>query len=82
MAKGSKRSRRNASAPTTPIATYTITIAHEPHAECDACAMPRSVLIEQENGAWVCEICLNGASYGDFWRTSLVNGVYSWGDGL
>lgn len=76
-----KRSSRHKNK-STPLVTYTVTIGHEPGSECDACAQPRPVLIEQEGGAWVCETCLGGGSYGDFWRTALVNGVYSWGDGL
>jgi len=76
-----KRSSRHKSK-TTPIATYTITVAHEPGSECDSCGMPQPVLIEQENDAWVCEVCLGMVSYGDFYRAALINGVYSWGDGL
>lgn len=82
MAYGKKGSRGYPSPSATPIVTYTITVAHEPHAECDSCAMPRAVLIEQEDDAWVCEICLGDNSYQDFWRTAMVNGVYSWGDGF
>ncbi len=79
MAIRKKRSRRNKSAPTE-IATYTITVAHEKGSECDSCAQPRPLLIEQEGGAWMCEICLGLYSYDDFWRMALINGVYSWGD--
>jgi hypothetical protein len=76
--KGS--SRKKSSSTTTPILTYTVTVAHEPGSECDACSMPRSVLIEQEPGAWVCEMCLDGMNTSDFFRAALVNGLYSWGD--
>lgn len=75
--KGSRR--KKSSSTTTPIATYTITVAHEPDSECDACSMPRSVLIEQESGAWVCEMCLGGVRSEDFFRAALITGLYSWG---
>jgi len=65
----------------TPIITYTVTVGHEPGSECDSCAQPRPVLIEQDGGAWVCEICLGMVPYGDFYRAALIGGVYSWGDG-
>ncbi len=81
MAIRKKGSRRKKSPPTTtPIATYTITVAHEKGSECDSCAQPRPVLIEQEGGVWMCEICLGLYSYDDFWRIALINGVYSWVD--
>lgn len=78
MARRIKRTRRDPSAPTE-IATYTITVAHEPKAACDACALPRPLLIEQEGGAWVCEICLGMYSSNDLWRSAMINGVYSHG---
>lgn len=81
MARRKKRTRGNSGQPT-PLITYTVTIGHEPGAECDSCAQPRRVLIEQENDAWVCEICLGTYSYNDFYRTALISGVYSWGDGI
>lgn len=82
MARRKKRSSRHTSAPTAPIVTYTVTVAHEPDAECDACCMPRPTLIEQESGAWICEMCLDGASGDDLFRAALISGVYSWGDAL
>lgn len=78
MARSKKRSSRHASR-TTPIATYTVTVAHEPGAECDSCAQPRPVLIEQEGGAWVCEVCLHGISDDAFWKMGVISGLYSWG---
>lgn len=78
MAHSKKRSNSKKSR-TTPIATYTVTVAHEPDAECDSCAQPRSVLIEQEGGAWVCEVCLGGASDDAFWKMAVINGLHSWG---
>ena len=76
MANRKKRSRRKkGSSPSTPILTYTVTVAHEPGSECDSCAMPRPVLIEQEGGAWVCEICLGDVSLTDFWRASLITAM-------
>jgi hypothetical protein len=81
MARRKKRSSRHSGK--SPIITYTVSVAHEPGSECDACAQPRPVLIEQEGGAWVCEICTGGADAGDLWRAALLTGVYSWGgDGL
>lgn len=76
-----KRSSRHASK-STPLITYTVTVGHEPGSQCDSCEMPRAVLIEQESGAWVCELCLGAVSGHDFYRAALINGVYSWGDGL
>ncbi len=64
----------------TPIITYTVTVAHEPDAECDSCALPRSVLIEQPGGAWVCEVCLGAVSMDEFWRASLITAIpYGYG---
>lgn len=80
MASRSKRTRRNPSAPTE-NAAVTVTVAHEPGATCDTCAQPRPVLIEQEGGAWMCEVCLGIFSYDEFWRVALINGAYSLGDG-
>jgi len=83
MARRKKRSRRHASAPTTPIVTYTVTVAHEPNAECDACCMPRPTLIEQESGAWICEMCAGlSRGGGAFWSMAFFNGIYdAAGDG-
>lgn len=78
MAHSKKRSYSKKSR-TTPIATYTVTVAHEPDAECDSCAQPRPVLIEQEGGAWVCEVCLHGISDDAFWKMAVIGGLYSWG---
>lgn len=81
MARRKKRSNRHSSK-STPLVTYTVTVGHEPGSECDACAQPRSVLVENEDGAWICEICNGDASFGSFYRGALINGVYSWDDGL
>lgn len=81
MAIRKKGSSRHSGSSSTPIVTYTVTVAHEPDAECDSCAMPRSVLIEQESGAWVCEVCLGGASGSEFWKSALIT-TMPWGDGL
>lgn len=78
MAIRKKRSSGHPSSSSTPIVTYTITVAHEPDAECDACAQPRSTLIEQENGAWVCELCLGEGSHSDFWRSAVIT-TMPWG---
>lgn len=76
--KGSRRHKGSSSK--TPILTYTVTVAHEPDAECDSCALPRPVLIEQEGGAWVCEICLGAGDTADFWRASLITAIpYGYG---
>lgn len=79
MARRKKRSPRGSSK-STPLVTYTVTVGHEPGTECDACSQPRPVLIENEDGAWLCELCSGGASYEDFFGAALINGVYSWGD--
>jgi hypothetical protein len=82
MAIRKKRtSRKKSSPPTTPILTYTITVAHEPTSACDSCALPRPTLIEQEGGAWVCEICLGDADMGDYWRASLIQAIPYYGMG-
>jgi hypothetical protein len=82
MANRKKGSRRNkGSSSKTPILTYTVTVAHEPDSECDACALPRPVLIEQEGGAWVCEICLGEGDASDFWRASLISAIPYYGIG-
>lgn len=80
MARRKKRPGRHSGK--SPILTYTVTVAHEPGSECDSCAQPRPVLIEQEGGAWICEICAGMYSGDDFYRSALINGVYSWGDGI
>lgn len=82
MARRKKRTSRHTSSSSTPIITYTVTVAHEPDAECDSCAMPRPVLIEQESGAWICELCANGSDSEDLWRAALINGVYSAGSDI
>lgn len=84
MARRKKRTNRHSSAPTQqePLITYTVTIGHENGSECDSCAQPRQTLIQQEGGAWVCQLCLGDGSYDDFWRTALISGVYSGGDFL
>lgn len=81
MAIRKKRSSRHKSK-STPLLTYTVTVGHEPGSECDSCAQPRPVLIEQEGGAWICEVCAGMVSGNDFFRAALINGVYSWGDVL
>lgn len=83
MARRKKRPRSNQSK-STPLITYTVSMAHEPTSECDSCAQPRPVLIEQEGGAWICEVCAGMVSHGQFWRMAVINGLYSWdgGDGL
>ena len=81
MAIGKKRTRRHTDT-STPIATYTVTVAHEPGVACDSCAQPRPLLIEQEGGAWACEVCLGMYSHSDLWRSALINGAFSGGDGL
>lgn len=83
MALRKTRTRSHSGAPSkvvTPIVTYTVTVAHEPGAACDACALPRPVLIEQEGGAWVCEICSGNVGGGELWRAAMINGLYSGGD--
>ena len=79
MALRKTRTSSHASTPTkvTPIVTYTVTVAHEPGAACDSCALPRPVLIEQEGGAWVCEICSGDMSGGELWRAAMITGIYS-----
>ena len=81
MARRKTRSSRH-SHKSTPIVTYTITVGHEPGSECDACSMPSSVLIENEQGAYLCDMCSGLVTNGSFWRTAMINGVYSWGDGF
>lgn len=78
MARSKSRSRRNKNK-TTPIATYTVTVAHEPGAACDACALPSPVLIEQESGAFICEICSGDMGGGELWRAAMIAGLYSEG---
>jgi ribosomal protein L37AE/L43A len=78
MARHKKRPSRH-SRKSTPLVTYTVTVGHEPGSECDSCAQPRPVLIEQESGAWVCQVCLGGLSGDAFWKMALIDGVYSWG---
>jgi hypothetical protein len=80
MARRKKRTSSHSSR-ATPLITYTVTVGHDPDAECDACGMPRQVLIEQEDDAWVCEACLHGSSYGELWGAAVVNGLYSWDGG-
>jgi hypothetical protein len=82
MARRKKRSSRYPNPSATPIVTYTVTVAHEPGSECDACAQPRPVLIEQESGAWICEICAGDVDDTSFYRMAVINGIYSWGDGI
>lgn len=83
MARRKKRTNRKTHSPTTPIVTYTVTVAHEPGAVCDACAQPRAVLIEQESGAWICELCAGLFNDSDFFNAALINGIYNAaGDGL
>ena len=78
MASRKKRSSRKTSSSSTPIITYTVTVAHEPDAECDGCGMPRPVLIEQEDDAWLCEICCGQSSGGGaFWNMAMFNGLYN-----
>jgi ribosomal protein L37AE/L43A len=80
MARRRKRSSRNTGAPsstTTPIITYTVTVAHEQKSECDACAMPRAVLIEQQGGAWICEMCAGMVDHSGFYGLALINGVFN-----
>lgn len=76
MARRKVRSRRNKNK-TTPIATYTVTVAHEPGAACDSCALPSPVLIEQEGGAFICEMCTGDMSGGELWRAAMIAGLYS-----
>lgn len=81
MANRKSRSSRH-SHKSTPIVTYTVTVGHEPGSECDSCSMPRSVLIEQESGAWICQMCSGeGMTSGALWRSAMVGGLYSWGGG-
>lgn len=80
MAKRKSRSNRHPGQ-STPLITYTVTIGHEHGAECDACGMPRPVLIEQENDAWICEICAGQDTGRGFWRDAVINGVYSFDGG-
>lgn len=81
MARRKKRSSRHSGSPTTPIVTYTVTVAHEPDSECDSCAMPAPMLIEQEGGAWMCERCIGGVSGNDFWKAALIT-TMPWGDSI
>lgn len=77
MALRKKRSSRHASTPPAPIVTYTVTVAHEPDAECDSCGMPRAMLIEQENDAWICEVCAGLVGNNGFFWTAAINGIYN-----
>jgi ribosomal protein L37AE/L43A len=78
MASRKKRSRRNkGSSPQAPILTYTVTVGHERSPECDTCAMPRPVLIEQQGGAWICELCAGFVTGNDFYKLALINGVFN-----
>lgn len=76
MVRRKVRSRRNKNK-TTPIATYTVTVAHEPGAACDSCALPSPVLIEQEGGAFICEMCTGDMGGGELWRAAMIAGLYS-----
>lgn len=78
MAFGKKRSRRHANQPT-PAITYTVTIGNE-YTECDSCCMPTQVLIEQQGGAWICQICHGGMSQDTLWRAAVIGGIYDGGE--
>jgi hypothetical protein len=39
--------------------------------------MPRAVLIEQQGGAWICEMCAGVADYSGFYGLALINGVFN-----
>ena len=77
------RTGSHTSASATPVVTYTVTVAHEPDAECDSCAQPRPMLIEQEGGAWICEVCAGTSNNNGFLWAAAINGIYNAiGDGI
>lgn len=80
MARRKTRSNRH-SHKATPIATYMVTVGHEPGSECDACAQPRPVLVENEMGAFICQFCSGDVNNNALWQMAVVNGLYSFDGG-
>jgi hypothetical protein len=39
--------------------------------------MPRAMLIEQENDAWICEVCAGLVGNNGFFWTAAINGIYN-----
>ena len=53
-----------------------MTSAHEVGTTCDFCAQPRPLLIEQEDGSWLCEVCTGNFSVDDLWRLAVLDAIY------
>jgi hypothetical protein len=48
------------------------TVAHESRVACDTCAQPFPVLIETDDGQWICGVCAGEFGEDELWRAAAI----------